>query len=100
MTNNTDNVDNDSIVPDNYDDFLIDPGKVTLPNQYQNKDKDDIIQECIPSTNQGDVLFEVVEEMPKGCYVNGHVIINKCGSICSRASHHIKSYQSQRHFIW
>ena len=76
-TNNADNDDNDSIVQENYDDMLMDPGEVTLPNQYQNQDEDDIMQEFIPSTNQGELLFQVVEESPKGCYVNGHVILNQ-----------------------
>ena len=98
-TNNADNDDNNSIVQENYDDMVMDPGEVTLPNRYQNQDKDDTTQEFIPSTNQRELLFEVIEESPEQCYVNGHVILNQCGSICSSSSHHIKSYQSQRHFI-
>ena len=75
------------------------PGKLIIPNEYQNEDDDSILQDCIPSTNQGEVVYEVVEETPKGHYVNGHVILNQRGSICSRAKHHIKSYQLQKHFL-
>ena len=31
LTNNVDNIDNDSIVQDNHDGFLVDPGEATLP---------------------------------------------------------------------
>ena len=44
-TNSADNVDDNSIVEDNYDKMLMDPVKVTLPNQYQNHDEDDMIQD-------------------------------------------------------
>ena len=98
-TNIVDNIDNDSIVEETYHDMLMDPGEVTLPNQYQNHDEDALIQECIPSTTQGELLYEVVEEIPKGYYVNGHMILNQCGLICSRSNHHIKSYQSQKCFL-
>ena len=63
-TNSVDYVDNNSIVQENYDDMLMGHGKVTLPNKHQNQNEDDIIQEFIPSTNQGEVLFEVVEKYP------------------------------------
>ena len=39
----------------------MDPGELMIPNEYQDKDNESIIQEFIPSTNQGAVLYEVIE---------------------------------------
>ena len=35
----------------------------------------------------------------RGKYINGHVILNQCGSLLSRQAHTIKGYRHQKHFL-
>ena len=53
---------------------------ITTGDMNNLNDKD-IIPESIPTTNAGDLAFTIEENVPKGQYINSHVILNQFGSI-------------------
>ena len=55
---------------------------VTTGDMNDLHDKD-IIPESIPTTDAGGIAFTIEENIPKGQYINRHVILNQCGSILS-----------------
>lgn len=69
--------ENSSVGDDNFDDFVI--------NSPDNNDNDDYslenTYEGIPTTNSGDNSFIVDGVCHRNYYVNGHVIMNQCGSL-------------------
>ena len=61
--------------------------------------EEDIIPESLPITDTGDYACTIEEELPKGTSVNGHVILNQCGSILSSKDITIEGYKYQKHFL-
>ena len=61
--------------------------------------EEDIIPESLPTTDTGDYAYTIEEELPKGTSVNGHVILNQCGSILLRKDSTIEGYKYQKHFL-
>ena len=52
----------------------------------------------IPSTNAGEQCMHVVNDTNQE-YIDGHVILNQCGSLLSRNDNHVNSFRSQKHFL-
>ena len=52
-----------------------------------------------PTALSGDKDFLVEEDIPKGQYVSGHVIMNQCGSLLNRNDRDIIGYHSQKYFL-
>ena len=82
---------------------------VTTANEEYNDDFDDLSEiddedfegqlDDLPTTNAGEYAFEIVEDKPIGKYISGHVILNQCGSLLTRAKHRINGFSLQRNFL-
>ncbi|MGB0404839.1 MAG: hypothetical protein ACPGDB_01450, partial [Fusobacterium sp.] len=53
----------------------------------------------IPTTDTGDICVLVEEDENNNDVIDGHVILNQCGSLLSRNDNHIRSYRTQKHFL-
>ena len=54
----------------------------------------------IPTTTTGELAFNVEKDFSnQNEYIDGHVILNQCGSLLSRTDNHINGYRSQKHFL-
>ena len=53
----------------------------------------------LPYTNAGEYAFQIEEEIPKGKFISGHVILNQCGSLLTRAKHRITGFSMQKNFL-
>lgn len=83
---------------DTLDDSIFDD--VLLTNEDYVDESDDINLDFIPMTNSAETAITIQEEdVPKGIYVSGHVILNQCGSLLVRRNHNIASYKGQQHFL-
>ena len=105
------NNDNGLILcPDDFDDFVTscnDDYDTPVNRHHDNNDNDlDIISKQLwDSTNTGEFVYEVEgdEDKKKGIMnditINGHVILNQCGSLLTRKRHMIKGNKKQNYFI-
>ena len=78
--------------PDNINDFVIFGGNDDIPQE-------EVFPEFFPTTLAGDEPFQVIEDVNKYHYVNGHVIMNQCGSLLNRNDKEIIGYRSQKYFL-
>mgnify|MGYP006062202921 CR=1 FL=1 len=103
----SDNEDDHSDTEDNsqcilnhedFDDFLTAPGD---PDIMNNGEDDDVLvteNNGIPTTDAGEVYYEIQQKASRGNYINGHVILNQLGSVMDRWHSCITGYASQKHF--
>ena len=79
---------------DNFDDFLIrtdDPDIIC---------DEEIFDHTIPTTDAGEVAVTIREEGDENALrVSGHVILNQCGTLLSRAKHEIKGSSKHKFFL-
>ena len=98
---------------DNFDDFLIssndpdiefnvnqDVDRATNPNDYNILD----FVSDIPTTNAGEMAYEIEEETEYGgtfgnIKISGHVLLNQCGTLLTRKKHQIKGSSRHNFFI-
>lgn len=77
---------------DDIDDFVVTGGNDDIPG--------DIVDPgYFPTALAGDKEFLVEEDIPKGRYVSGYVIMNQCGSLLNRNDRDIIGYLSQKYFL-
>ena len=74
------------------DDLLMVSNDPDIPDE-------EMLTEDFPTTVSGDVEYKVIEDIPKGHYVSGHVIMNQCGSLLNRNDKEITGYRSQKSFL-
>jgi len=60
--------------------------------------REDIFPEYFPMTVAGDEPFQIDAEICVNKHVNGHVIMNQCGSLLNRNDRDIIGHQSQKYF--
>ena len=77
---------------DNINDFVIFGGDDDIPQE-------EVDPEFFPTTLAGNEPFQVIEDVNKYHYVNGHVIMNQCGSLLNRNDKEIIGYRSQKYFL-
>ena len=83
------------MLDDNFDDFF-----TTSPNDYDDCEYSvDDSNGDFPTTNAGYNAFIVDYMSPNNDYVNGHVIINQCGSLLNRQEQTIVGYRYQKYFL-
>ena len=82
----------DEITRDEIDEFV-------TRSDMAEMNEEDIIPESLPTTDTGDYAYTIEEELPKGTSVNGHIILNQCGSILSRKYSTVEGYKYQKHFL-
>ena len=67
----------DEITTDEMDEFVTSADTV-------DHNEEDIITDNIPTTDFGEYAYTIEDDSPKGSNINGHVILNQCGSILTR----------------
>lgn len=89
------NIENEHIISeDNFDDF------VTRTDEPHIMSNDEDIDYTIPTTDAGEVAVTIREEGDeKALRVSGHVILNQCGTLLSRAKHEIKGSSKHKFFL-
>ena len=100
-----------NIEPDNLDDFVT-SNEIDDDNDNEDNDPNNISwfgrndetetndpADAIPTTHAGKFAFEIEEEIQKGQYVSGHVIMNQCGSLLTRKNNRMNGYNSQKNFL-
>ena len=64
------------------------------------KDGNEYPFDQIPTTNTGELIFNVSEEVPKkGVHVSGNLILNQWGTLLSRKRHEISGSSKQKCFL-
>ena len=97
-----DESDDDSFVLDEEEKISLDNMLVHYIDEYEDvlEDEDEKDNNCVmPSTNSGDIAFNVEDKFNSFQNVDGHVILNQCGSLLSRKDSHLHGYRTQKHFL-
>ena len=97
-----DESDDDLFVLDEEEKISLDNMLVHYIDEYEDvlEDEDEKDNNCVmPSTNSGDIAFNVEDKFNSFQNVDGHVILNQCGSLLSRKDSHLHGYRTQKHFL-
>ena len=100
--------DIDVLERDNFDDFVThnvppdidEDDNEFVNNNFDNGDPPDSGELTIPTTDTGEFLFEIEEEIPSDrVHVSGHVILNQNGSVLTRKKCQIKGSSIHKFFL-
>ena len=99
-TSTIDNIDDLSSIDSSFiDDESVSSDKFMIHIDDYNEDQElGENLDTIPTTNTGDQAFNHIKQ-GRGEVIDGHVILNQCGSILCRSDSHINSYRTQKHFL-
>ena len=78
-----------------FDKYMFYNDGIDYSDEYLEEDVND--KNIIHSTNSGETAYVVSQEV--GEKIDGHVILNQCGSILCRSDININSVRAQRHFL-
>ena len=82
------------------DDTCFDEIIISTNNYLETGDNEILDEIDIPTTEPGNIALNIEKEFNDNKdYIDGHVILNQCGSLLSRPDNHIAGYRSQKHFL-
>jgi hypothetical protein len=92
---------------DDFDHFVtsnFDPDVTQIEDDDNDIPLGDVEENIIPTTDAGEVHYDVDDDMElKGVLgditINGHTILNQCGSLLTRKTHELKGSSKQKFFL-